>query len=67
MNFINDIKKTFRKLTPIELAAQELVEAEISKLDAESAAEYAKSVVEYNAARIKRLRAYLQTNTEAKL
>lgn len=63
MKFIQDIKRVFRKLTPLEVATNELVEAELSKLEAQSAKEYAQSIEEYNAARIKRLRKYVETLT----
>ena len=53
------IKRLFRKPTPQEMAARELADAELSKLEAQSAAEYAKSVVSYNDDRIKRLRKFL--------
>ena len=53
------IAQTLRKLTPIEMATIELAEAQRSQLEAESAVEYAQSVVTYNRARISRLRAYI--------
>ncbi len=49
----------FGKLTPLEIAAAELVEAELAKLQAETASEYATALVAYNAARIKRLREFI--------
>lgn len=58
-SWITLIKRAFRRLTPLEVAARELAEAELSKLQAQSAAEYAQSVVTYNDARIKRLRKLL--------
>lgn len=53
------IKRLFRKPTPIEVAARELAEAELSKLQAQSAKEYAASVEAYNDNRIKRLKKVL--------
>lgn len=50
------LKKLMAIPTPLEMAAKELVEAQRAKLKAESAMEYALSVVDYNDARIKRLR-----------
>lgn len=50
------LKKLMSIPTPLEMAAKELVEAQRAKLKAESAMEYALSVVDYNDARIKRLR-----------
>lgn len=57
--WITLIKRAFRRLTPIEVAARELAVAELSKLEAQSAVEYAQSVVTYNDARIKRLKKML--------
>ena len=45
----------FKKPTPLEVAQRELVEAEHAKLAAQSAAEYAESMVRYNQQRIVRL------------
>lgn len=60
---LNDMKRAFRRLTPVEMATQELVEAELALLDAQTAKEYATSMCTYHDARIRRLRAYLtQTN-----
>lgn len=53
------IRQMFRKLTPREMAARELSEAERNKLEAQTAVEYAQSVVSYNDNRIRRLRRYL--------
>jgi len=58
---LNEIKRLFRKLTPLEVASRELVDAELSKLESESAQEWATAAVAYNAARIKRLRAFIAT------
>jgi hypothetical protein len=44
----------------MELAARELVDAQRSKLDAETARDYAGCIVEYNNRRIVRLQAYLK-------
>jgi len=41
--------------TPLEMAARELVEAQRAKLEAESALDYAWSMVNYNDDRIERL------------
>ena len=60
MKFIVDVyRKIMRQLTPLEVAAAELAEAELRLLEAESAVEYAQSVVAYNEARIRRLRKLL--------
>lgn len=58
---IDYIKRMFRKITPAEVAAKELGDAELSLLEALTAREYADSVIVYNQTRIKRLRAFLAT------
>ena len=52
VKYIKDLVKT---RTIREVILKELQEAQLRKLDAESAVEYAVSVVEYNEKRIKRL------------
>lgn len=49
-------KRLLATPTPLEMAARELVQAQRSKLEAESALDYAYSMVEYNNQRIERLR-----------
>lgn len=49
------LREPFKKPTPLELIAAELSEAHLSKLAAETAVEYAQSIVDYNINRIKRL------------
>ena len=55
---IQELKKIFRRLTPAEVAAKELAEAELSVLEARTAQEYAASIINYNETRIKRLRTF---------
>lgn len=50
----------FKKPTPLEVAQRELVEAEHAKLAAQSAAEYAESMVRYNQQRIVRLLTFIK-------
>ena len=50
----------FKKPTPLEVAQRELVEAEHAKLAAQSAAEYAESMVRYNQQRITRLMIFIK-------
>lgn len=61
---MKEIKQYFRRLlsrlTPEEKAAEELAMAELSRLEAQSALEYARSMVEYHNARIRRLREFLK-------
>lgn len=53
-------KDPFRKPSPLEMIATELAEAHLSKLEAETAVEYAQSIVDYNVNRITRLNARLE-------
>jgi hypothetical protein len=57
------LKQVFAKPTPLELATEELVQAERSKLEAETGREYADALVKYNTARIARLRKYINEET----
>ena len=52
LQFVRDF---FRSKTPIELAEQELLEAQLAKMDAETSVEYYVAMVEYNQKRINRL------------
>lgn len=54
-----DLKRTLRRLTPVEVAARELVDAQLAELEALSAQEYAKALATYNAERVKRLQEFL--------
>ena len=67
MNWIDStakyIKEIFKPKTINEIIAQELREAHLKKLQAESAVEYARSVVQYNEQRIKRLEQRLTEHT----
>jgi len=49
------MKEPFKKPTPLEMIAAELADAHLEKLSAETAVEYAQSVVDYNVTRIARL------------
>jgi len=49
------LKEPFRKPSPLEVIAGELADAHLSKLEAETACEYAQSIVSYNVTRIERL------------
>ena len=57
------LKQVFAKPTPLELATEELVQAERAKLEAETGCEYADALVKYNTARIARLRKYINEET----
>ena len=51
------------KPTPLEAAARELIEAEHAKLEAQSGAEYANALVQYNDKRITRLLKFINEAT----
>jgi hypothetical protein len=57
------IKELMKPKTINEIIAKELREAHIKKLEAESAVEYAASIVQYNQERIKRLEKRLTEHT----
>ena len=61
MNFYTEIKQMFKMPTPLEVAAAQLATAELELLKAETGVEYASSMVAFNKAQIKRLRAYIST------
>ena len=52
LQFIRDL---FRSKTPIEIAENELLGAQLAKMDAETAVEYYVAMVQYNQKRIDRL------------
>jgi hypothetical protein len=49
------MKEPFKKPSPLEMIASELADAHMEKLEAETAVEYAQSIVDYNLTRIARL------------
>ena len=55
VRFMELMKEPFKRPTPLELIAAELTDAHLEKLNAETAVEYAQSIVDYNVTRIKRL------------
>ena len=56
---ISTLRRAFRRITPAEVAAKELADAELELLAAQTAREYADSVIGYHEGRIKRLRKFL--------
>lgn len=68
MNWVDStakyVKELFKPKTINEIIAIELREAHLKKLQAESAVEYARSVVTYNEQRIKRLEQRLTEHTQ---
>lgn len=61
MNIYTELKQMFKMPTPLEVAAAQLATAELELLKAETGVEYASSMVAFNKAQIKRLRAYIST------
>ena len=56
---IEYLKSWFRRKTPMEVISTELAEAYLAKLQGETGMDYAKSIVDYNNAKIKRLEAHI--------
>ena len=57
----------FKMPTPTELANRELVDAQRGLLQAQDAAEFATNMVNYHAARIRRLSKYRETSVPSQL
>ena len=55
VRFMELMKEPFKKPTPLEMIATELAHAHLEKLEAETAVEYAQSIVDFNMTRIERL------------
>ena len=55
IRFMELMREPFKKPTPLEMIASELADAHMEKLTAETAVEYAQSIVDYNVVRITRL------------
>lgn len=58
------IKQLFQPRTPLEMITKELAIAHLEKLDAETAVDYAQSIVDYNTARINRLNQHILNSQE---
>jgi len=56
---IDFIRDYMRQPTHMEMVNKELEEARLGKLEAETAVEYAQSIVQYNTKRIDRLNIYI--------
>ena len=59
VRFMELMREPFKKPTPLEMIATELADAHMEKLSAETAVEYAQSIVDYNVTRILRLNSRL--------
>lgn len=55
------LKERLREPTPLEMVSRELAQAHLEKLEAETAVDYAQSIVDYNTVRIARLNMHLRT------
>lgn len=60
MTMYQDLRMIFKRVTPLQVAVNELTEAEFSLLKAETGVEYANSLVSYNKARITRLKSFVK-------
>jgi hypothetical protein len=60
VRFMELMKEPFKKPTPLEMIAAELSDAHLEKLNAETAVDYAQSIVDYNTTRIERLNARME-------
>jgi hypothetical protein len=61
MGLFDMLKERLREPTPLEVISRELAQAHLEKLEAETAMDYAQSIVDYNTTRITRLNAHLKT------
>jgi len=61
MGLVDMFKERLREPTPLEVISRELAQAHLEKLEAETAVDYAQSIVDYNNVRIARLNAHLKT------
>ena len=64
MIIFNEFKQIFQTPTPLEVAASQLVTAEHELLKSETGVEFASSMVMFNKAQIKRLKAYIATKAD---
>jgi hypothetical protein len=66
MKLIDLMKEKLREPTPLEVVSKELAEATLEKLAAETAVDWAESIVMYNKVRIDRLNEYLAQYSKEK-
>jgi len=66
MKMLDFIRDFVRQPTHIEMINKELEEAKLEKLEAETAVEYAQSIVQYNTKRIDRLNIYIAEKEKSK-
>lgn len=61
LGLFDTVKERLREPTPLEMVSRELAQAHLEKLEAETAVDYAQSIVDYNTVRIARLNMHLRT------
>jgi len=66
MKLLDLFKEKFREPMPLEVVTRELAEATLEKLEAETAVDWAQSVVSYNRVRIERLNEYIAAYSKEK-
>lgn len=66
MKIVDFITNYLRQPTHMEMVNREIEEAKLEKLEAETAVEYAQSIVQYNTKRIDRLNIYIAEKEKAK-
>ena len=66
MKMLDFIRDFVRQPTHMEMVNKELEEAKLEKLEAETAVEYAQSIVQYNTKRIDRLNTYITEKEKSK-
>lgn len=66
MKMVDFITNYLRQPTHMEMVNREIEEAKLEKLEAETAVEYAQSIVQYNTKRIDRLNTYIAEKEKAK-
>jgi hypothetical protein len=60
------LKDYLREPSPLEVVQKELLAATLEKLEAETAVEFAQSIVQYNTKRIDRLNTYIANYSKEK-
>ena len=63
---IDYLKYLFGRLSLLEIAAEELAEAERKKMEAQTGVEYSSAIVTYRTAQIKRLKAQINELSKEK-
>jgi arsenate reductase-like glutaredoxin family protein len=66
MKMLDFLKNYLKTPSFSEMVKKELEEAHIEKLEAETAVEFAQSIVQYNTKRIDRLNTYMSNKEKAK-